>query len=85
MEVCLAQYWSEVKDVRVHLKLTFHSVQPSFNTITFVSCYSLWYALTQLHIRICSISYIYICISHNHASHLMGNEHIQTDTKRGRC
>lgn len=37
MEVCLTQYWSEVKEATVSLKLTFHSVQPNTTALVFVS------------------------------------------------
>ena len=36
MELCLTQYWSELKDATVNLKLVFHAVQPSTATLTFV-------------------------------------------------
>ena len=37
MEVCLTQYWSDMKEATVSLKLTFHSVQPSTTALVFVS------------------------------------------------
>lgn len=36
MELCLMRYWSELQNVILNLKLTFHSVQPNTSTVTFV-------------------------------------------------
>ena len=36
MELCLTPYWSELKDVNLSLKMTYHSVQPSTTELCFV-------------------------------------------------
>ena len=39
MELCLTQYWSELKDASVSLTMTFHSLHPSKPALHFVSQY----------------------------------------------
>lgn len=41
MELCLAPYWSELSDISLNLKMTFHSVLPGTTSLTFVSVYCL--------------------------------------------
>lgn len=48
MELCLMRYWSELQNVILNLKLTFHSVQPSTSTVTFV--------------RFCTSNASYLCL-----------------------
>jgi len=36
MELCLTQYWSEVKDATISLSLTFRSLKPSTTALNFV-------------------------------------------------
>ena len=36
LELCVAQYWSEVRDASISLTLTFHSLQPDHSAVTFV-------------------------------------------------
>lgn len=37
MEVCLAPYWSDVRDATISLSIVFHSLYPSAKDLTFVS------------------------------------------------
>ena len=40
MELCLAPYWSELSDITLSLKMTFHGVLPGSTSLIFVSlCY----------------------------------------------
>ena len=36
MELCLTTYWSELKDISLSLKMTYHSIQPSTTELFFV-------------------------------------------------
>jgi hypothetical protein len=35
MELCLTTYWSELKDISLSLKMTYHSIQPSTTELFF--------------------------------------------------
>lgn len=58
MELCLMRYWSELQNVILNLKLTFHSVQPNTSTVTFVRlCTSNAYLLFSTRTY-----YTYMCV-----------------------
>ena len=42
MELCCTQYWSDLSDASVSLKVTFHSLHPDTSILKLVSVETLW-------------------------------------------
>ena len=41
MELCCSQYWSDLSNAKMSLKVTFHSLHPNAPNVKFVSCISI--------------------------------------------